>query len=75
MASPMTHPVRTAVLKKDSGAFAAIFCVGFALFLMIAVVAQVLGWHWRSWLPGAESVKSLTGGVKAAVYTFMSHLS
>ena len=66
---------RTGLLKEDSSAFAAIFIVGFAMFLVIAVLAQVLGWHWRSWLPGAESVKSMTGGVKAAVYTFMSHLT
>jgi light-harvesting complex 1 beta chain len=68
------HGARPGLLKEDSSAFAAIFVVGFAMFLFIAVLAQVLGWHWRSWLPGAESVKSMTGGVKAAVYTFMSHL-
>jgi light-harvesting complex 1 beta chain len=44
------------------------------LFLVIALVAQAMGWQWRSWLPGAEGAKSLVGGVKAAVYTFMSHL-
>jgi light-harvesting complex 1 beta chain len=68
------HSPHAGLLKEDSSAFAAIFVVGFAMFLVIAVLAQVLGWHWRSWLPGAESVKSMTGGVKAAVYTFMSHL-
>jgi hypothetical protein len=25
-------------------------------------------------LPGAEGVKSMTGGVRSAVWTFMSHL-
>jgi hypothetical protein len=59
-------------VKKDSCAFTrssrGLCCSS------IAVFAQVLGWHWRSWLPGAEGVKSMTGGVKAAVYTFMSHL-
>ena len=68
------HSASHGLIKKDTTAFTAIFVVGFSLFLFIAVVAQVLGWHWRSWLPGAESVKSMTGGVKAAVYTFMSHL-
>jgi light-harvesting complex 1 beta chain len=48
--------------------------VSFVVFAAIAVVGQMLGWHWRTWLPGAEGVKSMTGGVKAAVYTFMSHL-
>lgn len=65
---------RAGWLKEDSSAFSAIFLVAFAMFFVIAFIAQVLGWHWRSWLPGAESVKSMTGGVKAAVYTFMSHL-
>jgi light-harvesting complex 1 beta chain len=54
--------------------FQAIFLAGFVLFLVIAIVGQLLGWHWRTWLPGAEGVKSLTGGVKSAVYTFMSQL-
>jgi light-harvesting complex 1 beta chain len=60
--------------ETQSLSFYAIFAVGFVLFASIALVAQMLGWNWRSWLPGAEGVKSLTGGVKAAVYTFMSHL-
>jgi light-harvesting complex 1 beta chain len=52
-----------------------IFAAAFALFMAIALAGQLLGWQWRAWLPGAEGVKSLNGGVKAAVYTFMSHLS
>lgn len=73
----MVQPVNTVPqgwLKKDRPAFFVIFVVGFAAFLAIAMVGQALGWQWRAWLPGAESVKSMTGGVKAAVYTFMSHL-
>jgi light-harvesting complex 1 beta chain len=64
------HPVQ----RADSRAWYGIFAVGFVLFLAIALVGQLLGLSWRSWLPGAEGVKSVTGGVKAAVYTFMSHL-
>lgn len=67
-------PTAQAVMKQDSKAFLPIFACGFMVFLAIALVAQMAGWHWRSWLPGAEGVKSMTGGVKAAVYTFMSHL-
>jgi light-harvesting complex 1 beta chain len=62
-------------LKSDSKTFFTIFVVGFAVFLSIALVSQVLTWQWRTWLPGAEGEKSLLGGVKAAVYTFMSHLT
>lgn len=62
-------------MHKDSKAFSAIFAVGFAVFLVIALVGQLTGGHWRTWLPGSEGVKSVMGGVKAAVYTFMSHLN
>jgi light-harvesting complex 1 beta chain len=64
------HPV----LKADSVSYLTIFAAGFVLFAAIALVGVLLGAQWRSWLPGAEGVKSMTGGVKAAVYTFMSHL-
>jgi light-harvesting complex 1 beta chain len=64
------HPLA----EQDSRTYLAIFACGFVIFLAIALFAQIVGWHWRSWLPGAEGVKSMTGGVKAAVYTFMSHL-
>lgn len=59
----------------DSKSFWGIFAAGFVVFLVIALVAQAMGMQWRSWLPGAEGAKSLIGGVKTAVYTFMSHLS
>ncbi len=51
-----------------------LFVPAFVVFLAIALIGQTLGQPWRSWLPGAEGVKSVTGGVSAAVYTFMSHL-
>ena len=51
-----------------------VFVVGFAVFLVIALIAQMLTMRWRTWLPGAESEKSMIGGVKAAVHTFMSHI-
>jgi light-harvesting complex 1 beta chain len=63
-----------AITKEDGKTFFLIFASAFVVFLAIAFVGQTLGMQWRSWLPGAESVKSVTGGVKAAVYTFMSHL-
>ena len=63
------------VLKSDSKTFSGIFIVSFVVLLAIALVAQMLTWQWRPWFPGAEGEKSLIGGVKAAVYTFMSYLN
>jgi light-harvesting complex 1 beta chain len=59
----------------ESRSFWAIFSLSFMVFLVIALFGQLFGRHWRTWLPGAEGVESVFGGVKAAVYTFMSHLT
>jgi light-harvesting complex 1 beta chain len=59
---------------QDVRSYSVIFVLSFLVFLVIALTGQLFGCHWRSWLPGAEGVKSIFGGVKAAVYTFMSYL-
>jgi light-harvesting complex 1 beta chain len=61
-------------IREDRKSFWLLFVSAFVVFLAIALIGLTLGQPWRSWLPGAEGVKSVTGGVKAAVYTFMSHL-
>lgn len=58
----------------DRWSFTAIFVAAFLVLLPIALIAQLLMLRWRSWFPGAESEKSLIGGVKAAISTFMSQL-
>lgn len=69
------HPMNpTQMHNEDRKSFLLLFVAAFVVFLAVALVGQTLGLQWRSWLPGAEGVKSVTGGVKAAVYTFMSHL-
>jgi light-harvesting complex 1 beta chain len=57
--------------RTDEG----LFLVSFIFVLLIALAAQVLFLDWRTWLPGAEGEKSLIKGVRAGVYTFMSHLN
>lgn len=74
MANMVNVPIQD-VLKADSKAFKGIFLISFVLFLAVALVAQLLTWKWRPWLPGAEAEKSLFGGVKSSVYTFMSYLN
>jgi len=70
----MTGTPLQKILKNDSKAFLGIFAVSFIVFLLIALLSQVMTLQWRSWLPGAEGEKSLIDGVKGAVYTFMSNL-
>jgi light-harvesting complex 1 beta chain len=69
-----TTAMRKPMVAEDSRNFWVIFVLSYPVLLAIALTGQLLGWHWRSWLPGAEGVDSVFGGVKAAVYTFMSHL-
>jgi light-harvesting complex 1 beta chain len=69
-----TEPA-SSLMSQDSKAYEALFLVSFVFVLMIALAAQVLFLNWRTWLPGAENEKSLIGGVKTGVYTFMSHLN
>ena len=74
MAEFTSVPAAQAVLQ-DSKTYEALFFVSFVFVLLIALAAQVLFLQWRTWLPGAESEKSLIKGVRAGVYTFMSHLN
>lgn len=71
MASTRAAPVHT---PKGVRADLPIYLLSFVVFLLIALAGALLGQPWRSWLPGAEGVKSLFGGVNAAVYTFMSNI-
>ena len=59
---------------NDSLTFTLIFVTIFALFFSIAMLACIFRLPWRSWFPGAEQSSSLIGGIKAGVYTLMSHL-
>ena len=59
---------------NESYAFWSIFVLAFAVLFFAVVLAKLIGWHWRELLPGAENATSMVQGVKAAVYTFMSHI-
>ncbi len=64
---------------KSSGwdekiAFVLIFVPCFVVLFSCAFAGQLIGMRWKSWLPGAENMPNLISGVKASVYTFMSHI-
>jgi light-harvesting complex 1 beta chain len=60
--------------REDKLSFVLIFAPCFLLFLSIALLGQLVGMHWKEWLPGAEHKANLFSGVHAAVYTVMSQL-
>jgi hypothetical protein len=64
----------SAVRKGSLQGSQSTFVVIFIAFLLLAMVALLLGQNWRDLLPGAEGEQSVLGGVKSAVYTVMSEL-
>ena len=59
---------------NESSAFWSIFLLAFGLLFIVVLLAKLVGFHWRELLAGAENAPGMVQGVKAAVYTFMSHI-
>jgi light-harvesting complex 1 beta chain len=59
---------------SEAREFHAIFMTSFIIFTVIAVIAHILVWNWRPWLPGSEGYASLIEGVKAATYSVIPYI-
>jgi light-harvesting complex 1 beta chain len=49
--------------EQEAKEFHSIFMTSFILFTIIAIIAHVLVWMWRPWLPGPQGYSSLTDGI------------
>ncbi len=58
---------------SEAREFHSIFVTSFMIFTAVAVVAHILVWIWRPWLPGANgyTTSMLTDGL-SAVQTFLT---
>lgn len=59
-----TTPVRgtlTGLTEGEAKEFHSIFMSSFIAFTVIALVAHILAWMWRPWLPGEEGYAALNG--------------
>ena len=63
------------VLKPPIKEFQYLYVVLFCVFLLLAMMGQMMFLDWRAWLPGAEGSNPMLGSVKSAVYTVISQLS
>ena len=52
--------------EPEAQEFHRIFMQSFLIFTVIAIVAHILAWMWRPWLPGPEGYTSLLDSVNAA---------
>jgi light-harvesting complex 1 beta chain len=47
----------------------------FLIFMAIAVVAHILAWMWRPWLPGPGGYRSALDGVTQVASTLLSYVA
>lgn len=54
--------------------FHSVFMTSFLVFVIVAVVAHILAWMWRPWLPGPNGYAMLDDGM-TTVGTLLSMLA
>lgn len=59
---------------EEAKEFHKIFVTSFIAFTIIAIIAHVLVWMWRPWLPGVNGYAALDDGVRMAQATLMPFL-
>ena len=60
--------------EAEAKEFHRIFMGSFIGFTVVAIIAHVLVWSWRPWLPGVHGYAMLTDHVKLAAQTAMTYL-
>lgn len=53
--------------EEEAKEFHKFFMQGFLGFSAVAVVAHILVWSWRPWIPGPEGYASLEGATELAL--------
>ncbi len=62
--------------EGEAREFHGIFMRSFILFVVVAIIAHVLAWMWRPWLPGPEGyATSMIDGAQGAVGSLLTLLS
>ncbi|NJK88242.1 MAG: light-harvesting protein [Myxococcales bacterium] len=57
---------------KEAREFHGIFIMSFIIFTVVAIVAHILAWAWRPWLPGVEGYETSMIDVAQSVMTFLA---
>ena len=65
----------TGLTEQEAREFHRIFMTSFTIFVAIAIVAHILAWMWRPWLPGPNGYSSMLEGVQLAINHVMSYVS
>lgn len=57
----------TGLTENEAQEFHGVFVSSFIIFMVVAIIAHVLAWMWRPWLPGEGGYSSLQDGVTVAL--------
>ncbi|CAN5845622.1 light-harvesting antenna LH1, beta subunit [soil metagenome] len=60
---------------SEAKEFHGIFVSSFIAFTVIAIIAHILAWMWRPWLPPARGYSSLIDGTTTAVGSLITYLT
>jgi light-harvesting complex 1 beta chain len=61
------HASLSGLTETEAKEFHSIFVSSFIAFTVIAIIAHVLVWQWRPWLPGPKGYATLMDGVHTAL--------
>ena len=67
------RPSLSGLTEAEALEFHSIFVKSFLIFVVIAIIAHVLVWQWRPWLPGPKGYAMLDG-VQHAVHGVLPFL-
>ena len=56
----------TYLTESEAKEFHKLFMTSFILFTLVAIVAHILAWMWRPWLPGPDGYAAVQTGVEYA---------
>jgi len=62
--------------ESEAKEFHSIFMTSFIIFVAVAIVAHILAWQWRPWLPGPKGyAASMLDGAQQAVHTALTFIA
>ena len=61
--------------EQEAKEFHKIFMTSFIIFTVIAIVAHILVWQWRPWLPGVHGYTSMLDTLHTTVCAVRSYVA
>ncbi|RST84694.1 light-harvesting protein [Aquibium carbonis] len=58
--------------EAEAREFHSVFMSSFIGFVIVAVIAHILAWMWRPWLPGPQGYASLEDGIQPITSALLS---